>query len=128
MKIEPSEENLPQVRQADVDIATWKGINAGGEVNGFAGTPLDKLFDQLMRKWLIRLVMLRHFLQDFGFPAPIKPNSRQRANADVRRPTNFQASAKEPPQSRTRRLSRGSVKTACGSTNHGIHDPFHGRT
>ena len=45
MKIEPSVENLPQVKQANVDIATSEGINAGGEVNGFVGLPLNELFD-----------------------------------------------------------------------------------
>jgi hypothetical protein len=33
MKVEPSEENLPQVKQADVDVATWEGINADREVH-----------------------------------------------------------------------------------------------
>lgn len=45
MKIEPSEENLPQVKQANVDITAWEGINAGREVYVFADIPLDKLFD-----------------------------------------------------------------------------------
>jgi hypothetical protein len=45
MKIEPSEENLPQVKQADVDIAAWEGVNANRQARGFASIPLDKLFD-----------------------------------------------------------------------------------
>ncbi len=45
MKIEPSEENLPQVKQADVDVAAWESINADRVVHGFARIPLDNLFD-----------------------------------------------------------------------------------
>lgn len=45
MKIEPSKENLPQVKQADVDVATCEGINEEREVHRFAGLPLDKLLD-----------------------------------------------------------------------------------
>ena len=28
MKIESSEENLPQVKQADIDVAAWEDVNA----------------------------------------------------------------------------------------------------
>ena len=45
MKIEPSEENLPQVKQANVDIAAWEDVIADRQARGFAGIPLDKLFD-----------------------------------------------------------------------------------
>lgn len=45
MKIEPSEENLPQVKQADVDITAWEGISVCRQVYEFTDIPLDKLFD-----------------------------------------------------------------------------------
>jgi hypothetical protein len=72
--IKPSEEKLSQIEEADVDIATgvFLLVPKRDQEHDPASTPPNELLDQFGRKRLICLVMLRHFLQDFSFPAPVK--------------------------------------------------------
>jgi hypothetical protein len=71
-QIKVGEKQLTEVVQPNVDIATVRAFNRLNRTcgNRKSDRPLDDLGDQVVRQWLLRLVVARHFFQHFGLPAP----------------------------------------------------------
>lgn len=64
-----SKEQLPEIIQPDVDVSAVFRERKSYEKESF-GLPFDDFFNQLVVQRFLRLVMFRHLLKDFWFPAP----------------------------------------------------------
>lgn len=65
------EEDLIELEETDMRVPAACMVSRGAIRGMDEGKPLDDLADELVGRWLLRLVMRCHLFQHLRFPAPI---------------------------------------------------------